>query len=341
MGVLLLGDARAEGQAGGQFELEPQHDAEEIGAAQNGVVAKLGEVGRNLHGVRPEADLQALAIGLAGRGKFHFIRAGDFAADFELEDVHDADELGDEFVGGLFIDLARGADLLEVAAGEDDDAVGHLHSLFLVVGDEQGGDVEVVVEMHEPLAQFLPDLGVHGAEGFVEQEHGGLGGEGAGNGDALALAARQLMREPLFQPGEAKELHEFGRAGFDVRAFPFLDFEAERDVLEHVHVLEQGVILEDEADVAFADGDVVDTLAADEDVPGRGDFEAGDHAEDGGLAAAAGTEQRHEFAFLDGKADVIDGGGVAEILGDAFQFDAHAASRPLAGPAAVARWPRA
>ena len=88
--------------------------------------------------------------------------------------------------------------------------------------------------------------------------------------------------------------------------------------LDDVHVLEQGVILEDETDVALLDRRLVDAVAADEDVAGGGHFQAGDHAQDGGLAAAAGTEQGHQLALLDGEGDVADGGDVAELLGDVF-----------------------
>jgi hypothetical protein len=82
------------------------------------------------------------------------------------------------------------------------------------------------------------------------------------------------------------------------------------------HRLEQGVVLEDEADVAPLDGEIVDALAADVDVAGGGHFQAGDHAEHGGLAAAAGAEEGDQLAVLDGQVDVLDGDHVAEALGD-------------------------
>ena len=41
-------------------------------------------------------------------------------------------------------------------------------------------------------------------------------------------------------------------------------------------------------------------------------LEAGDHAEDGGLAAARGAEKAHEFAALDRETEVLDDGRPAE-----------------------------
>ena len=134
------------------------------------------------------------------------------------------------------------------------------------MGDKDGGDVQLVVQGDEPFAQFLSNLGVHGAKGFVQQEHTGFGRERAGDGDALALAAGELVRVALFEFREAEQLEQFAHARLDVGSFPFLDLEAESDVLEHVHGLEQGVILEHEPDVALLDGEVIDALAANEDV---------------------------------------------------------------------------
>src|SRR5581483_8396105 len=166
--------------------------------------------------------------------------------------------------------------------------------------------------------QFLADLGVHGTEGFIEEQDAGFGGEGAGDGDALALAAGKLVRATFFQAGQTEQFEQFGHARLDVGPFPFFDFEAQLDVLEHAHVFEQGVVLENETDVALLDGDVVDPFAADEDVAIGGNLKTGDHAENGGFATAAGTEQRHQFAFMDGEIYRIDRRNFPEFFADVF-----------------------
>src|SRR6185312_14830492 len=103
-------------------------------------------------------------------------------------------------------------------------------------------------------------------------------------------------------------------------------------------------ILEDEANVALLDGEIVDALAANMDVALGRHFQSGDHAEHCCLATAAGAEQRHQFAFPDGKTDRVDGNHVAESLADVLQFDAHASvggsiSRPqLEGRCSPERW---
>jgi hypothetical protein len=48
-------------------------------------------------------------------------------------------------------------------------------------------------------------------------------------------------------------------------------------------------------------------------------LEPGDHAQRGGLAAAAGAEQGEELALCDVEIEVVNGDQVAERLGDALQ----------------------
>ena len=73
------------------------------------------------------------------------------------------------------------------------------------MGDEDAGDVELVVQPAQPAAQLLAHLGVERAERLVEQQHLGLDGQRAGQRDALALAAGELGREAVGQP---VELHQ-------------------------------------------------------------------------------------------------------------------------------------
>ena len=62
------------------------------------------------------------------------------------------------------------------------------------MGDEQGGDAELGLDPADLVAERQADLGVERRQRLVEQEHLGLHGERPGEGDALLLAARQLVR---------------------------------------------------------------------------------------------------------------------------------------------------
>src|SRR5690606_26945692 len=49
--------------------------------------------------------------------------------------------------------------------------------------------------------------------------------------------------------------------------------------------------------------------------------EAGEHPEQGGLAAAGSAEKREEFLLVDRQREIVDGGKVAEALGDVLEGD--------------------
>ena len=83
-------------------------------------------------------------------------------------------------MGALFDKLAFGddEDLIGVADGRE------------AVGDDEGG-----AACHEAFEGFVDEalgFAVEGGSGFVEEEDLGIGEDGPGDGDALALAAGEL-----------------------------------------------------------------------------------------------------------------------------------------------------
>ena len=135
-----------------------------------------------------------------------FVEAGGTAADRQFQHVQHTDEAGHKFILWLFVDVARGSDLLKPAPTEDHNPITDLHGLFLIVGDEDRGDVELPVQAHQPFAQLLANLGIDRSEGFVEQEYRRPWGECPGNGHPLALATGQLVRQAASETVEPEEL---------------------------------------------------------------------------------------------------------------------------------------
>ena len=104
-----------------------------------------------------------------------------------------AHEVGDELVGGVVEEVLRGAELGEVAAlAEDRHLVAELDRLVDVVGDERDGLAELGLQPQELLLQPVADDRVDGAERLVHQHHRRVGGQRAGDADALLLAAGEL-----------------------------------------------------------------------------------------------------------------------------------------------------
>ena len=249
------------------------------------------------------------------------VRAHERVADL----AHRAEEAHDEPVGRPVVELQRAADLLDLAVVHDRDVVGDGHRLLLVVGDQDGGDVDLVVQAAQPLAQLRADLRVERAERLVEQQHARLDRERAGERHALALAARELARVALVVAGEADDAEQLVDALADLVLRALADAHAEGDVVAHGHVLERGVVLEDEADPALLRRDRGHVLVADDHRALVGDLEAGDDAQQRRLPGARGAEQRGERSVRDLQGHVVQRREVAEALRDGAGGD-HASS---------------
>ena len=198
----------------------------------------------------------------------------------------------------------------------DDDAVGHLHRFFLVVRHDHRRRVRLVVQAAKPGAQLLAHPRVERAERLVEQQDLRVDGECACQSHALALSARKLCWIPLCQPLELDELEQLVDTLVDLCTRPATYLEAEGDVVAHGHVLERGVMLEDEADAAFLRWPRGHVVAVEQDGPRVGTLEPGDHSQKRRLPAPARPEQRGQRSgrHLDG--NIVQRDEVAEALGD-------------------------
>ena len=198
------------------------------------------------------------------------------------------------------------------------------------MGDEDAGDLDLVVQPAQPSAQFLAHLGVERAERLVEQQDFRLDRERARECDALALAAGELRGVAI---GKKIELHEFQQLMHAPRDFglggtfaPRQHPHAEGDVLEHRHVPKQRVMLKYEADLALADADGAGVLAMKQHLARVRRLQPRDYSQQRGLARARQPEQRDQLAGFDMQADIVDRDEIAELLADISELDTHAAT---------------
>ena len=77
---------------------------------------------------------------------------------------------------------------------------------------------------------------------------------------------------------------------------------------------EQRVGLEHQIDRPLVGRRAGDVVAVEQDAAVAGRLEAGEHAQQRGLAAAGGAKQREELVLADIERDAVDGGDPAEIL---------------------------
>ena len=187
----------------------------------------------------------------------------------DVEQVGDAEEVRDELGQRLLVDLLGRTELHDAAAVHHGEPVRHLERLLLVVRDEHEGDADLALQRGQLGAQRVAQLGVEGAERLVEEEHRRLEDERAGEGDALLLAAGQLVRAAL----RRTPLSWTSSSALATRAGPGLLVEVlappqpVRDVLLDVEVGEQRVALEDGVDRALVGRGLRDVDAVDEDLP--------------------------------------------------------------------------
>src|SRR6478752_6338285 len=80
-----------------------------------------------------------------------------------------------------------------------------------VVGDQQGGARPLVGETGDQCDDGGAALVVEGARGFVDQEDGGVVHQGPGEGDALTLAAGELVGAAAGLPGQPDRVQELHR----------------------------------------------------------------------------------------------------------------------------------
>ncbi len=188
------------------------------------------------------------------------------------------------------------------------------------------------MELVEPATEILSHLGVERPERLVQEQHFRAGSEGASQRDALALAAGQLLRVPIGEPRHLDELEQLLHADVPrlLRLLP--DPEAEGDVLRDGHVPEQGVVLEDEPDLALLHALGGDLLVTHHDPAGRGALQARDNAQHRALARSGRAEQRGDRAGTCRERHVRHRLEVAEALRQVLHHDrrAHTSMPPAA-----------
>ena len=112
--------------------------------------------------------------------------------------------------------LPRAAGVEQRALVEVDDAAGEAGRLG-IVGDHDDGLAVLAVEVLQQAQDLLGGLAVEVAGGLVADQQGRVGDDGAGDGDALLLAAGELGRFVLLAVGEAHQRQRRARRSLRAR----------------------------------------------------------------------------------------------------------------------------
>jgi hypothetical protein len=129
----------------------------------------------------------------------------------------------------------------------------------------------------------------------------GVEHHGAGERHALLLAAGKLRRPALAEAVELDHRQRLLGAPRRRRTLHAAIPQRKADILAHRHVREEGVVLEDEADVAALRRQAFHGLALEQDAPPRRLLEAAEHHQRRRLAGAGRPEHGEEFAAPHGQ----------------------------------------
>src|SRR5438034_52235 len=153
----------------------------------------------------------------AGRDRSHSSPGGVIERHVQGAEAHhhlrtDADRSSpaSRLAGRVLEDALGPVQLLDPAVAHDGEAIAKSQRLALVVGDEDGGELESLVQLVDLGADLLTEAGVEVAQWLVEQHQIGTGDEASRQSHPLLLTATELPRVPV---EEVLALHERRRLG--------------------------------------------------------------------------------------------------------------------------------
>ena len=114
---------------------------------------------------------------------------------------------------GIPVDFFRRGQLHDFAQIHDGDPVGDVFDDGEIVRDEKVTEAHVALEVHEEIEDLALHTNIKCGDGFVADDEPGLKGDGAGDADALALAAGKFERITVAgSRRQADFFEEFGSA---------------------------------------------------------------------------------------------------------------------------------
>src|SRR5262249_52488545 len=186
---------------------------------------------------------------------------------------------------------------------EHDDPVTEQHRFFDRVRNEDHCGRPLLPDTQQFELQDLARLRIDGRKRFVHQQDVGFDRECASETAALLHAAGHLVGKCVFETAQAHQLDEFRDLAFDLSAWCAGHPQAIGDVFEHGLPRKQAEMLEDHGDTGNR---LRDALFADADFTGIVRQKPVDAAQEGGLAAARGTDNCNDLALTDVEVDIAE-----------------------------------
>ena len=229
-----------------------------------------------------------------------------------VQDVAFADEVCYEGVDGLVVDVRRHAYLLDASFAHHDDGIAQGQCLFLVVGDVDEGDAQLLVHLLQFHLHVLAHLEVQGGKGLVQQQHFGFVDDGSGNGYALLLPAGEGVHVAVLIVRHAHHAQGLLHLLLDGGTGQLLQLQPEGNVVEHVEVGEEGVLLEHGVHRTLVRRCLCDVLSGNGYHSFRSSLKACNEAQQCCLSAAGRSQYCYKLALTDRQIHIIQHGLVSE-----------------------------
>lgn len=218
---------------------------------------------------------------------------------------------------GCADDLLDGTKLDDLASEHDRDAIAHVTDHAHVVADEEIAHAQLALQVFEEVEDLGLDGDIEGAGGLVADDEVGVEGESAGDADALALPAAELVGVAVERiAGEPAAEDE----RFDTRSELVLcaDDAVDKQGLAHdvddAHARVEAArrVLKDDLHASAegserraGSGEDIDTVKPH---AARGGWdEPEDASPDGGFAGTGLADEAEGLASGDGEADAVNG----------------------------------
>ena len=222
----------------------------------------------------------------------------------------DPDEIGDVAGSGTGPHLVGSTLLGDAAVLDDHDAVGERDGVDRIVRHDDAGYVEGCEVTAQIAAHLDPGRRVEGGERLVEQEQAGLECERPTERDALRLAAGELRWSQLRELGDPEALQPVHRLCVRFASPGRATAQAEGDVVDDAHGVEQEPVLEHHTDRSLARRHetpgrrVVEHLAVERDPSFVDHLQARKRPQQRRLPGAVRPDENDELTRFDDEVDI-------------------------------------
>ena len=189
------------------------------------------------------------------------------------------------------------------------------------MGDVEERHIQRLVKLFQLDLHLFSQLEIQSAQRLVQQKNFRLLYDGTGDGDALLLPAGKRCDRALFKAFEIDQLQHLRDAALRLFSVDLPYIQAEGDILFHIEMRKERILLKYRIDVSLIRRDIVDSLRSEEDISFIGLLKAPDQPQRRRLTAARRTEQRDEFSVIDRKIKRLQNDFIVELLYDTAEPD--------------------